>query len=119
MNLLGQFYKNAIKRTYRLMAFFYGLKTHRQTEREADMFLKVTHHDNDIQTRIECQEIISETDYENHDNIIFTVDIGRNNSESYVFNKGDCVIYVESNIGKTVEVFRWKYSEEEKKFKRM
>lgn len=83
------------------------------------MFLKITHHNNDVQTRIECQELISETDSENNDQIIFTVDIGRNNSQSYVYNKKDHVIYVESNIGKTVEMFRWEYSEEEKKFKRM
>ena len=71
------------------------------------MFLKITHNDSDRETRIECRQYEYQTDSVNPDQVIFTLDVGNPQGRSYVFNKGHVVIYIESEVGKTIDKFAW------------
>jgi hypothetical protein len=72
------------------------------------MFLKIVHKGDDQETRLECTTYEYKTDPENNKQAIFTLDVGQSQSRSYVFSKILCIIYIESDTGKTIDKFRWK-----------
>jgi len=83
------------------------------------MFIKICMNNSDLHFMKHCTDYKASTKEDDKSRITFYMDEDTDRQRNVVVNKSKSYVYIMNDSGDTIESYRWKYDEQQKRFTRM